>query len=292
MRSDRLAARAMPASPALPWLLLVLVPVSCTAASVCSAAESAYHPWGTFEIGSWKEVRVVTETLDAEGRVTSTKTTVTKTTLVAADDSSFTLKIEGSLQVAGKRIRTNPELLKQGYYGEPAGNKVEVTTVGPGEVSISGRTYPVLIQQITDSGENAKKTTTDYTSEDVPPFVLKREIKAVTGDGATGDRETVVEVLAVDMPYKVLAEVKTSSFVKTLHLRRNGGASVIIEVHCIEVPGAVVAHSVDELDAAGKVVRRSTLELLDYRVAVQQPPASSQNDTRPRLFHRFLRRRP
>ena len=122
-------------------------------------------------------------------------------------------------------------------------------------MTISGRTYPVLIQQITDSDENEKKVTTDYTSEDMPPFVLKREIKSVAGDGAAGDHETVVEVLAIDMPYKVLAEVKTSSFVKTLHTRRDGGSSVIIEVHCIEVPGAVVAHSIDELDAAGKVVR-------------------------------------
>ena len=283
----------MRASPALPWFLIAAVSVSCTVlAPALSAAESEYHPWGTFGIGSWKEVRVVTQTLDGEGRVTSTKTTVTKTTLKDANDQSFTLEVEGRLQVAGKQMRTNPDKLTQGYYGEPAGRPVEVTAVGPGEVTISGRTYPVLIRQITDSGENERKVTTDYTSEDVPPFVLKREVKSVAGDGTAGDHETVVEVLAIDMPYKVLAEVKTASFVKTLHKRRDGGCAVVIEVHCIEVPGAVVAHSIDELDADGKVVRRSTLELVDYGVAMQESPASSLDDSRPRLFHRFRRRRP
>ena len=76
------------------------------------------HPWGCCQPGTWKLVRVVTETLDEGGRVIGSSTTETKTTLVAADRDGITLEIQASMEVAGKRFQAEPQTVKQGFHGE------------------------------------------------------------------------------------------------------------------------------------------------------------------------------
>src|SRR5687768_11687188 len=66
------------------------------------------HPWGRFPSGSWKSVRVVTETLDDKGEVANVTRTETRTTLVAADERGYSLRIESTVEVAGKRFASQP----------------------------------------------------------------------------------------------------------------------------------------------------------------------------------------
>ena len=87
-----------------------------------SAIAASLHPWGQFEPGTWKMVRVVTETLDEQGQVVSTSRTDTKTTLLEVSNDSVTLEVEACMEVAGKRFQVEPQTVKEGFHGEMAGS--------------------------------------------------------------------------------------------------------------------------------------------------------------------------
>ncbi len=84
------------------------------------------HPWGRFDPGAWKLVRVVTETLDEHGQVVSTNSADTKTTLVDIDDDGVTLEIQTCMEVAGKRFQAEPQTVKQGFHGELVGPNLKL----------------------------------------------------------------------------------------------------------------------------------------------------------------------
>ena len=66
-----------------------------------------------------------------------------------------------------------------------------------------------------------------------------------------------------------------------------------METHCKDVPGGVVAHSSKELDVAGRVVNRETLELVEYQVVpIETEPATTvSNGRQRRIFQRGNRAR-
>ena len=102
--------------------------------------------------------------------------------------------------------------------------------------------------------------------------------------------DSVVEVVAVDMPEKVLTEVKSAAHVKTLETYRNGNgkvtlSKVTLEVHCDSVPGGVVSHTSRQIDNEDKVTR-STLELIDYEAIMKAPDGKEPPAGRRRLFQR------
>ena len=59
------------------------------------------HVWGRFGVGTWKQARIITETLNAKGQVVDTTITETKTTLTKADSRQLSLRIEATVEVAG-----------------------------------------------------------------------------------------------------------------------------------------------------------------------------------------------
>ena len=91
-----------------------------------------------------------------------------------------------------------------------------------------------------------------------------------------------VAVLALDMPGRVLTEIKPTSHVRTLETYSNGMRKLTVEVLCDSVPGGVIIHTLKQLDEAGTVVQRSTLDLIDYQVVVR-PVETTKNQPRGRL---------
>ena len=65
------------------------------------------------------------------------------------------------------------------------------------------------------------------------------------------------------MPLRVLGETKNGAYVKTVHKSPSGIVTTLASV-LPEVPGGIVRNSSRETDPAGRLVRRSTLELVDY----------------------------
>ena len=116
------------------WSLIVVLAIGL-GAECCAADETGmtaqHHPWARFEPGAWKRVRVVTETLDEQGTVTSTSTTETKTSLVRVEQNAVDLEVEVSVEVAGKRFEGQPQCIRQGFNGEVVGPDMKIKSSQP-----------------------------------------------------------------------------------------------------------------------------------------------------------------
>jgi len=261
------------------------------AAAPCAAQDAGIpadqHPWGRFPVGSWKSVRVTTHTLDAGGNVAGATTTEIRTTVVAADRASYSLRVQSSVEIAGKVFQAQPQVVKHGYYGQPAGASVAVERRGQQELVIDGRTVSSDVHLVSFQSDEGKRTSTIHYSSQVAPHQLRRE--TTTDGGAETERSrTLVETVALEMPHQVLGQWKPAAHLKTTRTSPQG-TKVTIEVHCDDVPGGVVSHVATESDPVGRVVRRSALELIDYGIGGHAPAADPA--ARRRLFQRHRMRR-
>ena len=140
--------------------------------------------WGRFGVGSWKRVRIVTETLNEKGRVVDTTLTETKTTLVRADSRQLALKIDATVDVAGKRFDSQPKTIECGYYGESSNQPSEPKSMGTEMVTIEGRQVQCQIRQVVSNNGQQKQLIRLFLSDDVEPFVLEAR-----NDPAKGRRQ-------------------------------------------------------------------------------------------------------
>lgn len=243
------------------------------------------HAWARFGVGSWKLVRVFTETVGEGGKVESVSVTETRTTLESADADGYTLRVEVTVEVAGKRFQAEPKKITYGFNGELAGQKIEIKELGEARLEINGASYAAKKRELSIDAETSKSVSTSYYSTDVSPHTLRR-VTVVT-DKKTNERtyRADVAVLALDMPERVLTEIKSSAHVRTLEVYSNGTRKLTVEVLCDSVPGGVICHSLKQLNDAGIVVQRSTLDLIDYQ-AVARPVGSVkvQPPVRRRIF--------
>jgi len=247
-----------------------------------TAISPQHHAWGRFVPGSWTMVRKLTEDFDEAGRLKTASTTETKTSLVAVDELGCTLRVEVTVDVAGKRFAAQPRSVRVGFGGESNGERAVTRKVGTETLEIAGARAACTVLEATIDGVDEKIVSKISYCETVPPFVLKRETLTTSKDGSEVRRRTVVDTLAAEMPYKVLAEMKTVAFLRTSEMHAQG-TSYTLEVYCPDVPGGVVAHSSKESDEAGRIVRRSTLELIDYAVVDEQQAQSSKAPLRYRV---------
>lgn len=252
-----------------------------------------YNPWTRFGVGSWKKVRTLTETPNETGKGFSLSIKEMRTTLVEVQDVSFTLKIEASVDVAGKRFVADAHYVKQGYHGEVDKQTVDVKKVGDGEVVIDGRKFPSEIRQVIVNGDELKRVSLIHFSDAQPPHILKRETKATGRDTTAPSYEAVVEVVSIEMPFRVMSELKSAAVIKTTHRKANGGATVVIEHYCHDVPGGIVAVSSRELSPEGLVVMRESVELSEYQANPLSADSTltTPNGQRRRLFQRSSRPR-
>ena len=119
-----------------PWIFRSFALMALTGGGLSFAAEPSgisakLHPWGLFNPGAWKTVRVVTEALNEQGQVVSTSTTDTKTILVDLDNDGVTLEIQACIEVAGKRFRPSRRPSSRGstanWSGQISASKVPPT---------------------------------------------------------------------------------------------------------------------------------------------------------------------
>ncbi len=237
--------------------------------------------WGRFGVGTWKQVRIVTETLNAEGRVTDTTLTETTTTLVRADSRQLALRIDATVDAAGKRFESKPKTIECGYYGENVTDTAEPKLLGTEMLTIEGRQVPCQIRQVVTGAGQQKQLVRLFLSDDVEPFVLKRETIPLKDDGNTPtDQKTTAEVIGLDLPYHVLHGIKPAAFERTIQ-QTGKGTNISLDVTCLDIPGGVVARATNELDDKGRVVRRSMLELVDYKIVPDDTVSDGDKDNNP-----------
>jgi len=280
LRSPNNQAYAAAISAALLWA----TPLLWSAAALGQSDQGfcrRHHPWGGFDPGAWKHVRVVTETLDPDGTLTGTSTTDTRTLLVDAGAETLTLRQSVTVEVAGKRFEAEPKTVVQGFCGQRPGQSVQFSEPRSAEVTIEQRAIDCRVQRLTIDGQSTRTVTNVYFSDEIEPHVLKRETIVTDPKDDQLISESTTEVLALNMPFRVLTEIHTTAQLRTVH-KHPKGTVVTTTVHSPEVPGGVIAHWSKELDKRGNVVRRSTLELLDYGL--------SSEEVRTGLFGRRRRR--
>lgn len=262
-------------------LLLIASPVGAEA-----LVPREHHEWGRFRPGAWKHVRLVREDLDENGRVVSTNTTDTTTTLISVDDDSATLRVDTIVEVAGRQFAKQPQIVTQGFGGEVKGQPVSVKSLGKDRITIDGRQLQSEVRAATVKGDSCQWTTRIHYCRDVAPYVMRREINSTDVEKDETKYETEVEVIAIDMPWRVMGEVKSTSHIRTTHITPKG-KTITLEVRSEDVPGGYVAHTSKELDKEGRVIGRSTLELIDYYVPARDGPARVQyRRVWPRWYHR------
>ena len=221
-----------------------------------------HNSWARFQSGAWKLVRVTTETLDEGGHVTATSITETRTSLTRVESDCVVLEVEVGVEIAGKQFDGLPQCVKQGFHGELAGGEAKFHPSAEAEVTIEDRKIPCRSQQIEISGSSSRTAMNLCYSDSVAPCILRRESKTTdTANNVVSD--TLSEVVALDMPQRVLAEIKNTACIKTVQKNAKGTVTTIA-MSSPDVPGGVVYQTSKELDAAGRLVRRSTLDLLSY----------------------------
>jgi hypothetical protein len=225
----------------------------------------AKHPWGKFPAGAWKRMRLTKETFDERGVPTAT-VYVIKTTVKAVDDRGYTLLTEQAAEIAGQSLPEGQQETRQGFSGEVGGQKAEpAEKLGESEVTLNGRRIPCQVRKVVMNGDgNGKTTATAFYSADVAPHLLRRELSVEIGPAG-----------------------ETASFVHTVK-KHPKQSKESMEVWCDDVPGGVVAQWSKELDTEGKLISRSTLELLSYDSG---KAAAAPQVIRPRRFDRKRARR-
>lgn len=222
-----------------------------------------HHPWGSFSPGAWKVVRLVTETLDEKGVVTGASAMETTTTLNSCDQGGVSLLVEAVVEVADKRLKTEPRCVRQDFFGLTAGANTRVKAVQATHLVIEGRKMPVRVHEAEEVSDSGRTVTKVYCSDNVAPYVLRRETITTDAEGKTRLSETTASVVALDLPWQVLSEVKTTALVHSVQKQAKGTVETWA-VTSPEVPGGVVCHASKEFDENGRLVRRSSLELIDY----------------------------
>jgi hypothetical protein len=244
--------------------------------------------WTRFGVGSWKLVRLYTETVDGDGLVESTSTQEVRLTFDKLEETRYVLKVEVTVEAAGKRFEAVTKYMRRGFHGETNGQHAQVRRKGDAAVEVAGRKIPTEVHEVIVQGKDLRRTQNVFYSPTVPPFVLQR-------DAVVTDRESKVEsykvnskVIAIEMPYKVLSQTKTTSFLHTVQEMASGEETITFEVYCPDIPGGVISHSAKSLDRNGQVIQRSTLELLDYEAPARA--RTSQVNGRRRFFVRGRRK--
>ncbi len=254
-----------------PFLTRLIAPILAAALWCCVGQVSAqvaqmprdHHVWGRFAPGAWTLVRQSIESLDAQGAVVSTSETETKSTLIAADAETYTLKVESTVLVAGKRIVAPARIIRRYYDEISADLTVTHRSIGFEEVVVDDTRYRCQVYETEYANQVGRTKTRTWYSATVAPYVLRRELTTTDPSQAQVTGRTSLEVLAVEMPEKVLNETEPASHVR-LTRRRSGGVTKTLLVQTPEAPGGVVSHSSKELDRNGHVIRRSTLELVRF----------------------------
>lgn len=260
---------------------LALVGIFCWAAPAQEASfPRELHPWGRFPVGAWKRVRTTSQALDEKGQVLSESITDTRTTLTAVGPESYTLQTEVTVEVASRWITSLPQVTRHGFYGETPPQAVSVRRLPDAPLTIDGRTVNCQVRQVVLASEGGKLIHTLHLAEQVAPFVLRRESTLENGQGEEKRRTALIEVVALDLPFRIGGELRSASLIKTTQFLPRG-TKTTFEIHCLDVPGGVAAHWATETNGSGKVIRRSTLELIDFYT-----PSGEEEGFSPGAFRR------
>lgn len=255
--------------------LLLVPPVPRAAAEELLHREQ--HAWGKFQPGSWSRVRLVTQSMGANGQVHEETVSHTTTTLESVTEQRVTLRVESVVEVGGRVFEARPQVVTKNWLGR-AHASVSVEDAEEDEVlMIGGQSLPTAIYPVTAHDEAMQCEHRLWFHGQQWPYILKREWECRSPENNELLFHARMDTLSLAMPYQVLGETRNVAHVQTVQTWPNGRRMVTIEVHCPDVPGGLVSHTMKQTDKRGHVVRRSVLELVGYQIVMPDaPPAGSE----------------
>jgi len=273
--------RLLPRFRLLVWLCVLASPTLGLGDDVGITRD--LHPWGRFynHKGAWKRCRVTTETLDEHGAIVNTSISETKTSLEDVDGEGVTLRVESIAEIAGKQLPSEPKRVRQGFHGDWTNGKVVVRKAGVKRVTVDGETFLCRVEETEVTGPRTKTVTRTYYSRTIAPYVLKRESKTTDLEGTATLEESTFNVISLDRPCRVLPRIKQAAWVEAVSTTAQG-RTVTRAFTSVDVPGGVVWHVADELDKDGRLLRRSSLVLVDYGLEPDQDGSPPLDHGRPR----------
>lgn len=221
------------------------------------------HSWGKFQPGAWRCAELVGQSFDEDGNVIATTFTKTTTTLNHVLQNGFELVVDTEVTVGHAKLEKPSQVVWQGLSGQSREETITVEVGKTKELRIDGRIIPCETRRILFSNGDQKKQTIASYSPIVKPFLLTQDTSITDPKNEKLLFRTRAEVIALDLPHRVLDETLQVSLVKTVH-HGSDGTIITVEAHSDEVPGAVIAHWSKELNNQGVLIQTSTLEIINY----------------------------
>jgi hypothetical protein len=236
-----------------------------------------HHPWGRCGVGSSQTFRTVTENFNDQGQVTEVTITETQTTLKSINPDGVTLRIDVVREMGANRVNWQPQEIRQSFSGAMPNQAANVKKLPPVVVNIDGKDTQCEQDEIELLGQGEKRICRICYNQQ-SPLILKRTIEttdlnhAVAGGGNSLSQTQVIEL---DMPCKVLSEIKTGSLMRT-SLSGPNGSTTTLTWNVSDVPGELVESKSKKTDAQGRLVRLSVTELKAYRLEPLAQPEAAQ----------------
>src|SRR5207248_2943887 len=89
-----------------------------------------------------------------------------------------------------------------------------------------------------------------YYSDEVAPYVLRREILSTSLDGGIRKLHSQYDVLAINMPQRILKRLVPVAVTRMIQQTDTTSTTTVAQ-QASDVPGSVVAASTKELDSQG-----------------------------------------
>lgn len=269
------------------WGLVCWMSLSGAAAITPAAEHDAIlrqdHAWARFGKGSWRQVRIVTQSFDEQGNPTDSSITDNKTTVEEVTPERVTLKVEVTVEVAGQRFPSQPQIIRQGYAGETIGQTVSVKSLAPETITIDGQKIRCKIRQIEIQGGVTHEISRISYSLEHFPAILRRNSTVRDAAGTKTMQEAVSEVKALGMARRLLDErVPKEAFLVRQVQKNDRGVTTTWSWHVLDVPGEIVDQCSKKVDTEGRLVRRTTLELIGYGINASDEDDSFRDGSRRR----------
>ena len=249
--------------PLVCMLLLLILPAQSPLLGQIRDIPNEHHCWGRFDPGAWRLARIVTQSFDKDGKPLGTTTTMERVTLVGVRRGYATLRIESVLEVGGKAFESPVRTVSVGYHGEEIGNRTQMEDLGTENANIDGNPIACRVKQYQIRDDDQHKQVKIYYSNQVAPYILRRETVITSNDAPEPDYRNNLQVVALDRPHEVLDQIKSTS-----HLiieKKNGKSNTTkTAIHALDIPGEVIRYESDEKDNKGHLIRQSSMELIDY----------------------------
>jgi hypothetical protein len=238
-----------------------------------------HHPWARFSEGAWREIEVITETFDEEGKLFGQSFTVQKEILKAVTEDSYVLDVQATVDVSGKRIAGpwNTRVLR---LATDRGGAVFAANRHADEqlpLNVGAVNCQVWEVQYTEEGRNLFDRL--FYSPDVYPHVLRRDvIENVENSPSEAPTLDAALVTTRFVPFSWEGRIIECTQHETIHHREKGN-SQNVALLTPEVPGGEIQSHSTDFDSSGRRIRWSIQKLVGFGVspssnAVAEPAVS------------------